>query len=638
MLKIPLRDYGRLLIRYLQPQGLHVAALGVLLFGGIGLQLLNPQILAGFIDGIQAGAAYPVLMRAAALFLAIAIIQQFVTVGATYVSENVGWTATNALRTDLLAHTLDLGMEFHKGTTPGEMIERLDGDISALSTFFSQFVIQILGNALLIVGVVVVLARQDWRLGLVVGAFASLSLLLLGGLRNIAVPHWAAERESSAAFFGFLEERLTGTEDIRANGAQAFVMRRFFALMRDQLQKSLKAGWMVNILLNAGMLTFALGLAGGFAVGAYLFQRQIVTIGTVFLVYRYTDMLDRPLRAITHQLQELQRAGASVARVRELLSLTAKLREVQPAEARTLPPGPLGIRFDHVTFTYDDTYPGLSHATIAEHDGARPLTSEVAADLPDQRASVLDPVPSTASGLPVLHDIRLDLAPGKTLGLLGRTGSGKTTITRLLLRLYDPDTGVIQLVPSPAPGTLAGDGVDLRELPLPTLHATIGIVTQEIQLFNASIRDNLTLFDSTIPDAAVQAAVVALGLGAWLQTLPQGLDTRLEADGGLSAGEAQLLAFARILIKDPRLVILDEASSRLDPATEQRVERAIDRLLAGRTTLIIAHRLETIQRADEILILENGHIVEHGNRGTLASDPGSLFSRLLQTGLEEVLV
>ncbi len=631
MLRIPLRDYGRLLLRYLQPQVWRVAALAVLLFSSIGLQLANPQILAGFVDGIVAGAPYQVLLRAAVLFLAIAIIQQFVTVGTTYVSENVGWTATNALRIDLLTHTLDLGMEFHKTRTPGEMIERIDGDVSALSSFFSQFVIQLAGNGLLIVGVVVVLTLEDWRLGLVVGSFSALSLLLLGGLRNIAVPHWTAEREASATFFGFLEERLTGTEDIRANGAQTYVMNRFFALMGDQLRTSLKAGWMMNILLNAGMITFALGLAGGFAVGAYLFQQQIVTIGTIFLVYRYTEMLDRPLRAITHQLQELQRAGASVARVRELLSLRRKLYEVDPAEAGSLPPGPLGIRFDHVTFAYDDSHPASSAATPAL------LDNDTTQSLASANLGTAAPV----TGLPVLHDIAFHLAPGKTLGLLGRTGSGKTTLTRLLLRLYDPDTGAIHLV-SPAVeggmGSSPTSAVDLRTLRLQTLHENVGIVTQEIQLFNASVRDNLTLFDNTIPDAGVRDAVAALELDTWLEALPEGLDTRIEADGGLSAGEAQLLAFARILIKDPRLVILDEASSRLDPATEQRIERAMDRLLAGRTTVIIAHRLETIHRADEILILQNGHILEHGNRAKLATDPGSFFHRLLQTGLEDVLV
>jgi ABC-type multidrug transport system fused ATPase/permease subunit len=164
------------------------------------------------------------------------------------------------------------------------------------------------------------------------------------------------------------------------------------------------------------------------------------------------------------------------------------------------------------------------------------------------------------------------------------------------------------------------------------------MVTQEVQLFAASVRDNLTFFRREIDDAKILAALEELGLDAWLRSLPAGLDTELEGGGkGLSAGEAQLLAFTRVLLRDPGLVILDEASSRLDPATERRLERAMGRLLAGRTGIIIAHRLQTVQRADEILILESGRVIEYGPRADLAADPDSRFYHLLQTGLAEVL-
>jgi ABC-type multidrug transport system fused ATPase/permease subunit len=219
------------------------------------------------------------------------------------------------------------------------------------------------------------------------------------------------------------------------------------------------------------------------------------------------------------------------------------------------------------------------------------------------------------------------------LGVLGRTGSGKTTLTRLLFRLYDVDAGAITL-----------DGVDLRALPLGELRRHVGLVTQDVQLFAATVRDNLTLFANYDParpnigDDDIVAALETLGLGPWLRGLPAGLDSVLASGGkGLSAGEAQLLALARVFLRDPRLVVLDEASSRLDPATEGLLEQAIDRLLAGRTGIVIAHRLRTVQRADDILILEGGRVVEHGPRVALAADPDSRFAQLLQTGLEEVL-
>jgi ABC-type multidrug transport system fused ATPase/permease subunit len=227
----------------------------------------------------------------------------------------------------------------------------------------------------------------------------------------------------------------------------------------------------------------------------------------------------------------------------------------------------------------------------------------------------------------VLDEVTFSLAPGKILGLLGRTGAGKTTIIRLLLRLYDPTAGAVRL-----------DGVDLRLLRQADLRRHVGVVTQDVQLFRASVRDNLTFFDRSYPDERLLAALEEMGLGPWLRALPNGLDTRLSAGGdALSAGEAQLLAFTRVLLRDPGLVILDEASSRLDPATERRTQLAIERLMAGRTAIIIAHKLATVRHVDEIMILDGGRIVEHGPRAALAADPESRFAGLLRLGLEEVL-
>jgi ATP-binding cassette subfamily B protein len=219
------------------------------------------------------------------------------------------------------------------------------------------------------------------------------------------------------------------------------------------------------------------------------------------------------------------------------------------------------------------------------------------------------------------------VAPGRVIGVLGRSGSGKTTLARLLTRLYDPEQGSVRL------GGVAAADVDELDL-----RARVGMVTQDVQLFQASIRDNLTFFDPTISTEQIAAALETLGLEDWVGSLPNGLDTRLEAGGaGLSAGQAQLLAFTRIFLRRPGLVILDEASSRLDPATETLIERAVDRLLEDRTGFIIAHRLATVTRADDILILEDGEVVEVGRRTDLAADPTSRFARLLEAGMEEVL-
>jgi len=231
-------------------------------------------------------------------------------------------------------------------------------------------------------------------------------------------------------------------------------------------------------------------------------------------------------------------------------------------------------------------------------------------------------------GEPVLEKIDFQLKPGVVLGLLGRTGSGKTTLARLIFRLYDTSQGRIEL-----------GGVPLTRPRLTTLRQRVALVTQDVQLFQATVRDNITFFDRSIPDSRIIAVIQELGLTGWLEALPKGLDTKLETGGrSISAGEAQLLAFTRVFLRDPGLVILDEASSRLDPATEQLIERAIDSLLKNRTAIIIAHRLGTLHRTSQIMILDDGRVVEQGERARLAADPEARFYGLLRTGLEEVLV
>jgi ATP-binding cassette subfamily B protein len=323
----------------------------------------------------------------------------------------------------------------------------------------------------------------------------------------------------------------------------------------------------------------------------------------------------------------LQEAGAGIARIRELLAIRSKIDDVSPDRETGTPAvwaGALALSFQDVTFGYDDALSksnGGSHTATQEKDPHTQRKSQEAEEIPSDTKEI------------VLHDISFELRPGTVLGLLGRTGSGKTTLTRLIFRLYDPDQGGVYL------GHDGGPLIDVRQVPLQYLRRRVGMVTQNIQLFNATVRDNLTFFDRTIPDGRILQVLRDLGLGTWYDSLSEGLDTELESGGGgLSAGEAQLLAFTRIFLQDPGLVILDEASSRLDPATENLIERAVDTLVKDRTAIVIAHRLGTVQRADEILILEQGHISEYGERAALAGDPTSRFYSLLQTGMmEEVL-
>ncbi len=580
-MKISLRRYADIFLKYLRPQRKKAALLFALLLSGIGLQLLNPQILRHFINTVQTGAGDGTeLVFTALLFLAAALGTQVLSTLATYVGADVGWRATNMLRQDMAEHALRLDMGYHNERTPGEMIERIDGDITALSNFFSQFVVKVLGSALLLVGALVMLFREDTIVGAALTAFTICAALILNSLRDYAVQASAQERQASADLYGFLEERLAGIDDIRANGGGSYTMRRFHRVM-GEVAKTGKNAWLKrSIMWVAVMGLFAIGDTIALGLGIWLFQGGTILIGTVYLIFQYTDLLRTPIENITHQMQDLQKAGAAVGRVEQMMRETTSMKDGHLPLHHN---GAMEVRFHNVTFAY----------------GQRPVLKEVA----------------------------FTLKPGTVVGLLGRTGSGKSTMTRLLFRLYDPTSGAVLI-----------DGNDLRDIRFSSLRRGIGMVTQDVQLFHATLRQNLTWFDDSIPDSKIWEVVDLLGLHDWFSRFAEGLDTVLAAGGGgLSAGEAQLLSFARLFLRDPGLVILDEPSSKLDRATEQLLEGAMARLTENRTAIIIAHRLSTVARADEIMILEDGRLREHGQRALLETDTTSRYYALLQTGLEKEL-
>ncbi|MCA9986249.1 MAG: ABC transporter ATP-binding protein, partial [Anaerolineales bacterium] len=525
-----------MLWRYLRPQRWRVALSAILLLTTLGLELYAPLILGGFIDGARAGQALSELYGAALTFLGLIVAAQLVSVATTYQAEIIGWTATNALRHDLTAHLLDLDLGFHQDHSAGELIERVDGDVGALHHFFAQFLIRIVGNALLLLGLLIIVLVQHWQVGLTLGLFSFFVGASLFRLRHLAVEAILADRQLNARLNGFWEERLVASADLRGNGAVEHVLQSQQPLNWQALQLTRKGrnlGWTVH---GVYIGLHIIGSALIFAVAASLYLRGQATLGSVYLVFHYLGLVVINLRGFVRELDTLQRATASLRRVEALFARQNRLPAPAKAAAAPPPVDDVLLSFADVTFAYEDR--------------------------------------------PVLHNLSFNLAPGEKLALLGRTGSGKSTLARLVFRFYDPQAGQISLHGRPLP-----------QWPLSELRGRIGLVTQNVELFSATVRDNVTLFDRRIRDAQIGAALANLGLGAWLAALPAGLDTRLGSGGlGLSAGEAQLLALARLFLQDPALIILDEASARLDPISEARLEIALTQLLAGRAAIIIAHR------------------------------------------------
>lgn len=576
-------------------------ALAAAIAAATALPLAAPQITRRFVDDAIGGAGTRHLTLIALGYLALAVAGQAARMVTAWLASRLAWDGTNRLRERLAEHALGLDMAYHGRRTPGEMIERVDGDVVAVAEFVVAFLLDVVAGLLLLAGVIVVVFTVDARLGGVLLAYCALVGFCMARAQRLAVPSATRSRVETAALFGGLEERLAGVEDIRANGAGEHAVNRFHRASAALYRAEFRDARIGTGILAGTTVAFAAGTAIVLGLAAWTRESGTLTVGTAVLLFQYTQMVRAPFERLIDQLRQYQSALAGVARIGDLLAE----RRTLPAPAGPLPlpaSGPLALRLEGVGFAYADD---------------------------DE---------------PVLSDVTITLAPGETLGLVGRTGSGKTTVARLVLRLYDPTEGTVRV-----------GGLDLRDVDPASMRERMCVVTQDVQLFAASVRDNLTLFRPLADDDRLRAVLTGVGLGDWLAALPAGLDTELGGGSGsgprpdpgggpgrdtgggpgsgpgsgVSAGEAQLLAFARAFLADPGLVVLDEASSRLDPATERRVEESVDRLLTGRTGVLIAHRLSSLSRVDKIAVIDRGRVVEYGHREDLVADPRSRFARML---------
>ncbi|OLZ73460.1 ABC transporter ATP-binding protein [Streptomyces sp. IMTB 2501] len=572
-LRSPLRQLTPL-VRYLRGERPAVLLLALLVPLGIALQLVAPQMLRRFIDDTLSGSPSAVLLGVAAWYLAAALGLLAVTIGNDTAAARLSWRSTNRLRADLVAHCLRRPSRFYQRHPPGELVARIDGDVTRLAAVMSALVLEVLAQILLVVGILVALFLLDWRLALVFAPFAAATLVLLRGLVGRAMPYVAARQEASAELLGFLEERLAGAEDLRVNGAAAHTLdalesRQTTLYRRARLAARMSVRWPATV---QGLSSLSVVLA--LAVSVWLHTRGQLSTGTAFASLSYAMLLRRPLLAITTRFQDLEEATVAVQRLTELL----RDDDAPPPGTLRLPSGPLDVRFDKVCFSYEP-------------------------------------------GEPVLRDISFELCPGQRLGIVGRTGSGKSTVVRLLFGLHHPERGSATV-----------GGQEVRGLETRALRSRVALVTQEVQIFHATLRDNLTFFDPSLDDGRLHAALDEAGLTDWWHELPDGLDTLLGSGArGMSAGEEQLLALARVFLRDPAVVLLDEPTARLDPHTERLLQPAVERLLHGRTAVVVQHRPHTLATVDRVLVLDGGAVVEHGDRGVLAADPASHFHGLLHS-------
>jgi ATP-binding cassette, subfamily B, bacterial len=559
----------------LRPDAWRWAGLGMLVAVGSALLIAGPLVVRRIIDDAAGGATAAEIARLALVYLAIAIAAQGLAVVVVWVATVSAWRTTNELRVRMTRHVLGLDHEFHRTHTPGELIQRVDGDVTSVSDFLGRVVTKSFGAAVLVGGMVVVLTVLDWRLGVGMAAYVAVSIAVIIRSRHRAVAESSDEMGALGRLYGGIEERLTAAEDLRAMGAADHVAWRFVEDSEDALTSAVRRERAFLVMWWFVQGAVATGWIVALVLGAALVAAGTISIGTAFLLYQFVLLVSRPLEELVHELETVQKANGAMVRVIDLLAVEPTIVD---GGTTVPPPGPLSIEAIGVGFDYGDDRP-------------------------------------------VLTAIDARIAGGRSVGIVGRTGSGKTTFSRLVLRLVEPTEG-----------TLALGGVPICAIPMTELRRRVALVPQEVELFAGTVRDNVTLFDDGPTDDAVERALRNVGLDALVAA---GIDRPLGAAGtGLSAGEAQLLALARVWLRDPDVVVLDEATARVDPATERRLEAAIAELMKGRTALVIAHRLSTLRSVDEIMVFDHGGLVEHGDRRDLVGDDDSRFARLLAISLD----
>ncbi|NHJ86523.1 MAG: ABC transporter ATP-binding protein [Asgard group archaeon] len=573
-----------MLKKYLKPYIWQVIILTLILITYNAIQIFNPQILRFYIESAT-GDEYNLtsILIAAIIYIALSLVFRGLYILVQYISQNLAWSTTNDLRMDLTRHCINLDMTFHNHKKTGEMIERIDGDASSLSEFFSTFSIYFFGSILLLIGVLIAVFIEGWIYGLIFLIFTIIAVIGLYFVRQISSPLWKKVRESTTALFGTIEESISGLEDVRSNGADTFIMNRFHDISQQDFKNKFKAMFVsrtyyaINITM-AAILNLAILLISYYVIGN---GGSSIDPSVLFLLLTYGTNILWPLRLILWQLEQMQNSLANIDRINEFFEIESKIKD---EGKEGFPDKDVNLSFKNLDFSYDnETY--------------------------------------------VLKNINLNIPTGRKLGLVGKTGSGKTTIARLIFRLYDPQKGHIAI-----------NGTYTNDIKLAELRKHIAYVTQEVELFKASIRDNITLFNKEIHDEKIINVLHEIGLQEWFEKLPNGLDTEIFSEElGLSAGEEQLLTLTRAFLKNPKIVILDEASSRLDPATERYIDLALDKLLENRSAIIIAHRLATLHKVDDIMLLQKGEIVEYDSREKLVKNPNSHYSQLLKKGIEEVL-
>jgi len=632
-------EINRALIRralaYGRPYLGRIAAMPLLILVVTLLGLAPPLLVRDLIDRALPQSDFQRLTLLALGMLAVPLVNGLLGVAQRYLGASVGEGIICDLRTELFDHFHRMSLRFFTHTKTGELLSRLNNDVIGAQRAVSGTIVDVFTNSITLVSALVIMLRLEWRLTLL--AIAVLPLFLVPArflgkkLRAIVRQQMTLNAEMNA----MMDETLnvSGALLVKLFGRAAAEVARFRGRAERVRQAGVRQAYMMRWFFLTVSLISAVGSVVVFWGGGLLVLRGAgFTIGTMVAFTAYLAMLYGPLSALTNARMDLATSLVSFERVFEVLDLPLEIEEL--TEAKTLTAVRGHVRFEGVSFSYepDDAAEEAAAAGLAEvvRFGG-PRSQSMAAPPLSQEGGKMKTCPTPGEIEPpvpqapaarrwALRDISFEIRPGQLAALVGPSGSGKTTLTYLLPRFYDPTEGTVSI-----------DGHDLRGLTLSTLSDKIGMVTQETFLFNDTIRANLLYARADATADAIEAACRAANIHDFIAGLPEGYDTVVGNRGyRLSGGEKQRVAIARVILKDPRILVLDEATSSLDSQSEALIQEALERIMKGRTSLVIAHRLSTILAADVILVLEAGRLVEQGTHAELLAK-GGLYAALYET-------
>ena len=593
--------------------------LAILIYTGVAL--LSPLILRHLIDYAIPEKDINRLVLMALGLLLLPIISGVFQVITRRLTSQVGEGVIYDLRVSLYEHLQRMSLRFFTHTQLGELISRLNNDVVGAQTAISRTLVTLVTNFIEVVSVLAVMLTLEWRLTLM--GIIILPLFILAARRLGRVFRDIARRqmEMNARMNATMNETLNigGALLVKLFGRRDAEVDRFSRRAFEVKQLGIQRATMGIVFMVIVHLLTAVGTALVYGVGGYLVILEMFTLGTIVAFGDYLSRMYNSFQGLVNAPVEFATSMVSFERVFEVLDLPIGIQEKENPVALEEVEGE--IKFEHVTFKYPDTRQGLLM------DVDRPYLMEksggVLSEDDEERAVGVPTIKSQAREL-ALADINFTAKPGDLVALVGPSGAGKTTLTYLIPRLYDPTEGTIRL-----------DGHDLRDLRLDDLAAAIGMVTQETYLFHDSIRENLLYANPRATNEEIISAAKAANIHQFIAELPDGYNTIVGERGyRLSGGEKQRLALARVLLKDPRIMILDEATSHLDSESEALIQEALERLYKDRTSIVIAHRLSTILSADLILVMDKGRIIERGSHADLLG-LGGLYAHLYETQFEK---